>query len=81
MTALRVSQLATINVLGGVSAGLRFSQLAAIVVGDNPAALGLRFSQLFTITVSNYGQTYKPLGPVIGLNCWTPCGTLLWNGS
>jgi len=80
MTALRVSQLAAINVLGGVSSGLRFSQLSVIIVGNNPAAAGLRVSQLFTITVSANGQRVQPLGTPVKLGCWTPCGTLIWNG-
>jgi len=81
MTALRVSQLASINVLGGVSSGLRFSQVLAIVVGNPPMALGLRFSQLFAIAVVANGQMVQSLGPIVPLNCWTPCGTLIWNGS
>jgi hypothetical protein len=80
MTALRVSQLGTINVLGGVSSGLRFSQLGMISVSANPAAAGLRFSQLGVIAVVAYGETFVPMPPPIKLNCWTPCGVLLWNG-
>lgn len=80
MTALRVSQLSAINVLGGVSSGLRFSQLVMIAVANPPVALGLRVSQLFSIAVVANGEFVQSLGPVIGLNCWTPCGVLLWNG-
>jgi hypothetical protein len=79
MTALRVSQLGSINVLGGVSAGLRVSQLGSISVLSNPAAAGLRVSQLGTITVTAYGQRVAVLGPPIKLGCWTPCGVLIWN--
>lgn len=80
MTALRVSQLAAINVLGGVSSGLRLSQLAVIAVGNNPAALGVRFSQLVTIALVANAQNFVPLPQPVKLNCWTPCGVLLWNG-
>lgn len=81
MTALRISQMGTINVLGGVSSGLRLSQMFITAVSSNPAAAGLRFSQMFTITVINNNRPIKSIGPTIGLGCWTPCGTLLWNGS
>jgi hypothetical protein len=79
MTTLRSSQLGAISVNGGTGK-LNASQLATVAVAANPAAVGLRVSQLFTVAVIANNRSFKPLGPVIGLNCWTPCGTLLYNG-
>lgn len=81
MTTLRNSQLAGIGVAANpAAAGMRSSQMAAIGVASNPAAAGLRFSQLVAIAVTANGSEYKELGPAIALGCWTPCGTLLYNG-
>lgn len=66
--------------LNAVAAGLQASQLSAFAVGSNPAAAGLRVSQLFSIAVIANGQSFQQLNPAIKLSCWTPCGTLLWNG-
>ena len=80
MTTLRNSQLASVAVEGGTASSLDASQLAAIAVGSNPAAVGLRASQFAVVAIIANGQDFKPMGPVIGLGCWTPCGTLLFNG-
>lgn len=56
------------------------SQLGSISLLSNPAAFGLDASQLGIIAVVANGQLVQPLGPVIQLSCWTPCGVLLWNG-
>jgi hypothetical protein len=81
MTDLRVSQFGSIAVGSPpVAVGLRASQLASIAVGSPPAAIGMRASQLAVIAVIANGQTFQPLGPVVGLGCWTPCGNLAWNG-
>lgn len=82
MTDLRFSQFGSIGVASNVAAtGLRFSQLGSIAVGSNPAAAGLRVSQFFVIAVTANNKPIQSLGPVINLNCWTPCGVLAWNGS
>jgi len=80
MTALRSSQLNTVSVSGGPG-NLRASQLLTISVSSAPAATGLRVSQLVTISVIANNYVFQPLGPVVGLGCWTPCGNLIWNGS
>lgn len=79
MTNLRVSQLASINVLGGV-ATLNVSQLGFISVSGAPSAVGFNASQLFAIVVAANGQSYDLLNNAIQLSCWTPCGVLMWNG-
>jgi len=79
MTTLRSSQLFTMGVVSG-AAGLRASQLMSVGVLANPAAAGLRTSQLFTIAVVANNKPYRPIDRVYALNCWTPCGVLLWNG-
>lgn len=79
MTTLKSSQLGTIAVNTGAP-NLEASQLGTIAVGSNPSAIELKSSQLFTIAVIANGKDFKPMGPVIGLGCWTPCGTLLFNG-
>lgn len=79
MTTIRVSQLGAINVLGGVSSGLRLSQLGAIAIANPPVALGLRMSMLGTITVLQNAQVYQVLTNPTKLGCWTPCGVLIWN--
>lgn len=60
---------------------LRQSQYALINVMGAPAATGVRLSQLAIIMVVANGKEFQQLGPVINLNCWTPCGVLAWNGS
>jgi hypothetical protein len=79
MTTLRNIQMPTINV-SAAPPTIQNIQLANIAIASNPAAAGLRAIQLAYIMVIANGQRFQPLGPVIGLNCWTPCGTLMWNG-
>jgi hypothetical protein len=59
---------------------LRSSQLFTVSVAAPPAAVGLRSSQLMVVAVIANNKTILPLGPAIGLGCWTPCGNLMWNG-
>jgi hypothetical protein len=80
MTDLRNSQLASVAVEGGTASSLDASQMGAVAVAGNRAAAALEASQLFVIAVIANGKSFKPMGPVIGLGCWTPCGTLLFNG-
>jgi len=79
MTTLNSSQLANVNVLGGVASSFNASQFGMIAVASAPVALSLNSSQLFVIVVSGQGQTVARMGPVIKLGCWTPCGVLMWN--
>lgn len=58
---------------------LRSSQLTTIAVIANGAGF-LQVSQLVTVAVIANGKHFQTLGPVIGLGCWTPCGTLAYNG-
>jgi hypothetical protein len=55
---------------------LRSSQLVAVSVSAPPVAAGLRSSQLMVVSVIANNKTILPLGPVIGLGCWTPCANL-----
>jgi hypothetical protein len=81
MTSLRSSQLGSIAIGSPpTAAGLRASQLGSIAVGAPPAAIGLRASQFGVIAVIANGQNFQPLGPVVSLGCWTPCGNLAYNG-
>lgn len=79
MTDLRDSQLGAVGVTGGTAAiGLNDSQLGSIGVASNPAAAGLNVSQLMVIAVTSNAKQFFTLGPVVGLGCWTPCGSLAY---
>lgn len=82
MTTLRNSQLASLSVVSNPAAiGLRASQLAVLSAMAPPFAVGLNASQIAVISVIANGQSFQPLGPVVGLGCWTPCANLAYNGS
>jgi hypothetical protein len=79
MTTFRNSQLGTVSAVGG-AADLLVSQLVAMPVMENQPAVAIRVSQLAVITIVANGSNFQPLGPVVKLGCWTPCGVLMWNG-
>lgn len=80
MTILKNSQLGLASVGASTNPSLQASQLGLISISGNPAAAKLQVSQLGVIMIVGNNSKIQPLGPPIGLGCWTPCGTLAYNG-
>lgn len=67
---VRSSQLAALAIASG-DPDIRASQLAAVPISFSVPEL--RLSQYAAVIVLSGDRRYLNLGPVIPLQCWTPC--------
>lgn len=80
MTILTNSQLGLVAPTLNTNPILQASQLGLISISSPPVAASLDCSQLGVIILMANNTTFLPLGPVVGLGCWTPCANLAYNG-